>query len=60
MYTIKGLMDKGGQSAQLANAKEWAEARQKAAEFHKMGFRSEIWHKHGMKVDEPEDGSEPL
>ena len=54
MYTIKGLLDKDGVSAILGNAKDWQEAREKAAELRKQGMQVEIWHTDGMKVPEPE------
>ena len=54
MYTIKGLLDKDGHSAVLASAKDWNEAREKAAELRKQGLSVEIWHTDGMKVEEPE------
>ena len=54
MYTIKGLLDKDGQSAVLANGRDWNEARQKAQEMRKQGLVVEIWHENGVKVSEPE------
>lgn len=54
MYTIKGLLDKDGRSAVLANGKDWHEAREKAADMRKQGLVVEIWHENGVKVPEPE------
>ena len=54
MYTIKGLLDESGHAALLANAKNWAEAREKAAEMRGRGLVVEIWHENGVKVLEPE------
>jgi hypothetical protein len=55
MYTLKGFVDAGGNAAVLGSAKDWAEAREKAAEMRKQGLVVEIWHMDGMKVDEPDD-----
>jgi hypothetical protein len=57
MYTIKGLLDKDGKSSVLGAAKDWAEAREKAAAMRKEGMSVEIWHENGVKVEEPEDGA---
>ena len=54
MYTIKGLIVEDGSAAILASAKDWHEAREKAAEFRKQGLEAEIWHENGVKVPEPE------
>ncbi len=54
MYTVRALLDEKGQSSVLANAKDWNEAREKAAEFRKQGMKAEIWHQDGKKIDEPE------
>ena len=54
MYTIKGLLDKDGQAADLASGKDWNEAREKAAEMRQRGLVVEIWHENGVKVPEPE------
>ena len=54
MYTIKGLLDESGHAALLANAQNWAEAREKAAEMRGRGLVVEIWHENGVKVPEPE------
>jgi hypothetical protein len=48
-------MDEHGQSAILASAKDWNEARTKVAELRKQGLKVEIWHENGVKVDEPEE-----
>lgn len=54
MYTIKGLLDESGHAAVLANAQNWNEAREKAAEMRGRGLTVEIWHENGVKVPEPE------
>ena len=54
MYTVRGLLDEQGKTSVLANAQDWNEARQKAAEFRKQGMKVEIWHQDGKKIDEPE------
>ena len=54
MFTIKGLLDEAGSAAILASAKDWPEAREKAAKFRKQGLGVEIWHTNGVKVQEPE------
>ena len=60
MYTIKGLLDGSGQNSVLANAKDWAQAREKAAEMRGRGLVVEIWHENGVKVDEPEIGMKTI
>ena len=54
MYTVRGLLDERGKSSVLANAKDWGEAREKAAVLRKQGLKVEIWHQDGKKIDEPE------
>ena len=54
MYTIRGLVDEAGSASIWASAKDWSEAREKAAEFRKQGLVVEIWHTNGVKADEPE------
>ena len=55
MYTVRGLLDERGKGSVLANAKDWSEAREKAAALRKNGLRVEIWHQDGKRIDEPED-----
>lgn len=54
MYTVRGLLDEHGKSSVLANAVDWGEAREKAADLRKQGLKVEIWHQDGKKIDEPE------
>ena len=54
MYTIKGLIVEDGSAAMLGSGKDWNEDREKAAEFRKQGYETEIWDENGVKVSEPE------
>ncbi len=50
MYTIKAFLDKDGQAAVLASAKDLSDAAKKLADFRRQGLPVEIWEERDGKI----------
>ena len=55
MYTVKGLLDKDGQSAILETGKDWDDTLEKAEHLRKQGLDVELFDANGMKLAKPWD-----